>query len=378
MTKILLAINSFKGSNFSFEVNHALKTGLQKHIASDLITIFPMCDGGDGSIEALHYHCKWPKVKVNTVDALGRPLFASYLWDVHQHSAYIELSKASGLAKLEPRQNNILKANTIGTGTLIKKAILKGAKKIVLLIGGSATNDAGIGILHTLGVKFLSKSGKLLDPLPSNITSIKTIDASSCTVYGNINFEIWTDVTNPFTGPSGAVAIYGPQKGATGKDQIILERNMIHFQNLILDKYSIHLDRIKGTGAAGGIAAGLHPILGATIHQGTQEIFSLTKFEHQIKIHDLIITGEGRLDNQSAYGKLIDGVIKIAHAHHKPVVGVCGSMSLTAKEINSIGFKSVFTIVQGPISLEESMNSTLPFLHHLGFRLGGFIKALTD
>ncbi len=371
--KILLALNSFKGSGLSYDLNHALKKGLKRFIPAAQISVFPICDGGDGSLHSLHHHCGWQKVNVPAFDAMGQPIRAYYLWDKKHQSAYVELAAASGLAILQKTKSNIFKANTLGTGYLVKNAIEKGASRVVLMIGGSATNDAGIGILHALGVRFLSGAGKVLDPIPSNISKISRIEDSYLSGLSAVEFEIWTDVANPFTGARGAVAVYSAQKGASPSDQVVLEKSMLHFEELIRLKYNIKLNSIKGTGAAGGVAAGLKPILGATIKQGTGEIFKLTHFETQVASHDLIITGEGKLDAQSAYGKLIDGVIKMAQKYHKPVIGVCGSLDLSEKDIKAIGFQSVFSIVPGPVSLAQSMQSTSKYLQHLGFRIGGML-----
>ncbi|MEP7320510.1 MAG: glycerate kinase [Saprospiraceae bacterium] len=375
--KIILALNSFKGSCSSLNANLALKSGLSLNRSIKELKVFPLCDGGDGSIEVLHYHLGIPKVKVHTHDALGAPLYSTYLFDKKKARAYIELANASGMARLQSKPD-ILHANTSGTGKVIMHAIRRGANKIILMVGGSATNDAGIGILHELGIKFLDKKNKEFKPIPSNLKYIHSIDDRGIQHLKNIHFEVWTDVKNPFDGNEGAVAVYSKQKGADQNEQVKLEEGMIHFRKLIYRKYHIKLNLIEGTGAAGGVGGGLVPLIGARIKHGTIEIFKLTGFKEIIKAYDMIFTGEGSLDIQSGYGKLVQGVIKEAKKNKVPVIGVCGSKNLDASQVKKIGFDSVFSIVPGPKSLAESMEKAEEFIFSLGVNLGGMIDALMN
>lgn len=371
--KIVLALNSFKDSCNSIEANETLKKGLIKHLNKEDITVFPLFDGGDGSLAGLLYHFRFNKIKVNAVDAMGNPIKSFYLIDQKEKTAYIELAVASGISIIGKRNNNIRKANTIGTGVLIKHACKMGVSKIILLIGGSATNDAGIGALHELGVRFLDKQNNLLLPYPDQMHKINKIIKSDF-VNNSIPIEIWSDVTNPFTGPKGAVSVFSPQKGATKKDQLFLEKGMLNFQKVIKHNFNIDLNKVNGAGAAGGIGAGFYSILGASIKKSTHSIFSMLKFKEQIRSADIVITGEGSLDIQSMYGKLVHGVCKESFRQKKTVIGICGSYSLNKKELKKLGMHAAFSIVPGPSSLEDALKSWRTNMISMGENIGAILK----
>lgn len=366
---ILLALNSFKGSCSSLNANRALQSGMNKIKSTDRIIVFPLCDGGDGSLEALKFHLKFKPKFVQTTDVLGRKIQGKYLWDAEKSTAYIELAYASGLARLGARTNDILKANSSGTGKLIKHALQYHPEKIVLMIGGSATNDAGIGIMDVLGVSFFDQHNKKLKAIPSNLIRIKSIALSQVELSKQTTLEIWTDVTNPFTGAEGAVAIYSKQKGATPQQQKQLEAGMLNFNKCIKRQFGIDLQKIKGSGAAGGVGGGLKGVLNAQIHHGTDELLKLFRFEEVVDLQDLILTGEGALDNQTKYGKLVDGVLKAAKSKNKPVIGVCGSLNLTSTELKKLGFKAAFSIVPGPVELEYAKQHGERLLKEFGTSL---------
>lgn len=372
--KILIALNSFKGSCSSLKANKALKSGIPLYNPDDISTAFPLCDGGDGSIESLQYHLNLTPVRLKTTDVLGRVITVAYLWDPVNSKAYIELAAASGIARLGNQSNNILTSNTIGTGKLILHALKKRPRSIVLLVGGSATNDAGLGILHSLGIEFFNRQNQQLAPVPSNLTHIRSIGTNSLYAVQDTRFEIWTDVTNLFTGTSGAVAIYSKQKGATPSQQKKLEAGMLNFAKVIRNQFGVDLQKIPGTGAAGGVGGGMSGLLGAEIHHGTKKILDLIKFENAVARHDIILTGEGALDQQTQYGKLVDGVLKTARLHGKPVIGVCGQLSLTSAEIRRMGFLAAFSMVPGPVTLDYAKNHTPRLLKDFGKNL----KAVLD
>lgn len=371
--KILLALNSFKDSCNSIQANKTLKKGLMRHISKKDITVFPLFDGGDGSVDGLKFHLDFRKIITDTINALGQPIQSYYLLDPAENIAYIELAQASGISIIGKENNNVMLANTEGTGHLIRHALGKGVSKIVLLIGGSATNDAGIGALHALGVKFLDKNGKQLPPFPDQMHKINKIDTSDRLDSG-IPIEIWSDVTNPFTGIKGAVSVFSPQKGASKKDQIILEKGMINFSRVIQRLYDVDLNKVSGAGAAGGIGAGFYSILGSTITQCTHNIFRMLRVREYIKSHDMIITGEGGLDIQSMYGKLVHGICLEAKKLNKPIIGICGSNKLSPLELKNLGLTSVFSIVQGPCTLEYAIKNWEANMVSIGSRLGALLR----
>lgn len=367
--KILLALNSFKGSCSSLAANRAIASGIDTLKKPSTCTVCPLCDGGDGSLEALNFHLQLKKVQVKTTDILGKSVSTYYLWDASQSIAYIELAAASGLARLGKRKNNILQVHTGGTGKLVNHALKKQAKRIVLLIGGSATNDAGLGILDALGVEFYDAKKKRLNPVPSNLIHIDSISNNNTPYLDTVRLDIWTDVTNPFTGPTGAVAIYSKQKGASTSQQKKLESGMLNFAKVIQKQFGVDLQKMKGTGAAGGVGGGLAGILGAEIFHGTQKIFELIQFDQLAARHDLILTGEGALDHQTQFGKLVDGVLKTGIKHNKPVIGVCGTLNLTASQLHRMGFLAAFSIVTGPIELEYAKTHAGRLLKNFGKNL---------
>ena len=371
--KIVLALNSFKDSCNSIQANETLKKGLIQHFNKKDITVFPLFDGGDGSVDGLKYHLGFRKIKMDSINALGQPIPSNYLLDTVENIAYIELAQASGISIIGKENNNVLQANTEGTGRLIRHAIKRGVSKIVLLIGGSATNDAGMGALHALGIKFLDNNGKKLPPYPNQMHKINKIDTSGRLDAG-IPIEIWSDVTNPFTGIKGAVSFFSPQKGASKKDQIILEKGMDNFSRVIRRLYDIDLNKVSGAGAAGGIGAGFYSILGSTITQCTINIFRMLRVSECIKSHDIILTGEGCLDIQSMYGKLVHGICMEANKLNKPVIGICGSNKLSYLELKNLGLTSVFSIVQGPCTLEYAIKNWEANMVSAGYRLGSLLR----
>lgn len=373
--KILLALNSFKGSCSSLEANKALQNGLSGFFNPGNLTVFPLCDGGDGSVLALAHHLNLKPVWVNTSDALGRDLKAPYLFDRESSTAYIEMAAASGLALLDGQKKNIWMANTQGTGILVLDAIKRKARKVVLMVGGSATNDAGLGIMHRLGIRFLDKKLRALDPLPANLIHIHAVDTRNL-LERSRSIEIWTDVTNPFYGPEGAVEVYGLQKGAGPAMRKRLEKGMIHFAQVIRNHFGVDLQKLKGSGAAGGIGGGMHGIMGCTIHHGTSRIFELIRFREEVQAHDLVITGEGALDYQSQFGKLVHGVLSTAGACHKPVIGLCGSLQLNSAQVREMGFLCAFSIVNGPVELAKAIREGKSNLQAFGANLGALIQAI--
>ena len=373
--KILLALNSFKGSCSSLEANKALQKGLSGFFEPHEVTTFPLCDGGDGSVQALAHHLKLKPVWVNTSDALGQEIKAPYLFEPKSSTAYIEMAAASGLALLDGRKKNIRMANTFGTGTLVQDALNRKARKVILMVGGSATNDAGMGIMHRLGIRFLDRKMHALDPVPANLVHIHTVDARK-ELEGSRSVEIWTDVTNPFYGPEGAVEVYGPQKGAGPAERKRLEKGMIHFAQVIRNQFGVDLQKVKGSGAAGGIGGGMHGVMGCSIQHGTSRIFELIRFREKVQVHDLVITGEGTLDYQSQFGKLVHGVLDIAGACNKPVIGLCGSLQLNSAQVRKMGFKGAFSIVKGPVELATAIKEGKYNLEAFGANLGALIQAV--
>ena len=323
--KALIMIDSFKGSLSSKELGLITKNELKKkNIDSDY---FPISDGGEGFLELVQSFKKIKKINIASFDALFRPINTYYLYDVKNLVSYIELANVSGITLLTKDELNPFITSTYGLGVLIKDAILKGSKKIVIGIGGSATNDGGAGMLEAMGVKFL-KNGNLIQKLNNEkLKLIEDIDLSEFNkLIDGIEVLVMSDVSNPLLGKTGATHVYSPQKGARINDLSILEKNMEHFS--IVSKNALERDysNYPGSGAAGGAGFALLSYLKASLTPGIDFILDeITKLD--LSTYDTVITGEGKIDSQSLYGKVISGVIK--KFNDKRIILVCALNELT-------------------------------------------------
>ena len=336
---------------------------------------FPLSDGGDGTAEILTYHSQGKMVSVRVNDPLFRPVQVMYGFSKDGKTAFIEMAAASGLKLLKPEERNCLHTTTLGTGEMIMDAVRKGVKKIILGIGGSATNDAGIGLATALGYKFYDASGNLLKPTGENLVKIASIDDSSLKFNTKeIEVLVACDVENPLYGPQGAAKTYGPQKGADEKAIEILEEGLKNFDRQVKKKYGKTLNELKGAGAAGGLGAGAYLFLGGKLQPGIHLIMEFTKFEETLKHVDLVITGEGKIDRQTASGKLIKGILEIARPHKIPVMALCGTLEegIEAND-NNLGLSYVASILRKPGTLEEALASTYQDLESAAFNVGKLI-----
>ncbi len=310
--KIIIAPDKFKGSLTSLQVCECIRRGvLQNSINAD-VYIFPMADGGDGFGPVMKYYLHTETITCKTVDPLMRSISAAYEWDIKNKTAIIELASAGGLVLLKEGEQNPLHTSTYGTGLLIQHAIDKGANKIILGLGGSATNDAGIGILSALGFVFKDEQGRELKPAGENLQYIQTMNIPS--LLPSIKFTIATDVTNVLLGKEGAALIYAPQKGADENTVSILDEGLQHFAATIQLQTGKDIASFRGSGAAGGVAAGLSAFFDTEIISGASLITSISKIEDVLFDADIIITGEGKLDNQSSKGKVVHHIAAIGNS----------------------------------------------------------------
>ncbi|MCL4125408.1 UNVERIFIED_CONTAM: hypothetical protein GTU68_048410 [Idotea baltica] len=368
--KILIAIDKFKSSLAAREVCDSLERGIHAADATIEVDKTPMADGGDGSLSLLENFFDLCQVDVDSTDPIGRPVDAHYLADTQKNVAFVELAIASGLALLDGNQRNPRLASTVGTGQLIVDAIDNGARTIFLFLGGSSTVDAGIGIAHALGFRFLNSNENEMAPVGQSLGQIASIDYSKVHAeLKNVTFKIVCDVANPLHGPQGAAVVYGPQKGASPDDVHFLDNGLKHFgkvlasyQNEIADAPDI--SDVPGTGAAGGIAASLLVLTNATIVSGVEFFIDVTELEDKIKGADLIITGEGKIDAQSLAGKVPSGVLRIANLHKKPVIAVCGDA--TDNAVRDFGFSAVYTVRTKAKSLSDSIENANAHLFLIG------------
>ncbi|MEM8897848.1 MAG: glycerate kinase [Bacteroidota bacterium] len=363
--RVLIACDKFKGSLTTFEVNAAIAKGIQQaHPEADIHTV-PIADGGDGSLSVIASIIPSEEIWVDTIDAVGRPIQAHYL--ISGDTAYIEMAQASGLVLINEASRNPLHTHTIGTGLLMKYALNQSVKKMVLFIGGSATNDAGIGIAHALGFQFLDSEGRELPPSGQNLAKIHEI--LSPTPLPDFELSILTDVSNPFTGPEGAVYTYARQKGAKEDDLLSLEMGMIHFSQILHKQFGVDISQMPGAGAAGGISGGLHALMGAHLQEGFPTLGQLADLETHIQQADLIITGEGQLDSQSIQGKVVGQIAALCQKYDKQLIVMAGNNTLSQDTYQQAGISQVHHIMSVAKDLKDAMENGGKYLEGFGENL---------
>ncbi|MEM6685884.1 MAG: glycerate kinase [Bacteroidota bacterium] len=372
--KIVLAPDKFKGALTGNEFCDAATEAIQHVIPSAEIVRLPLADGGDGTIEILTDHLQGELINITVSDPLFRPIEASYLWLEAKKTAFIEMAEASGMKLLETKDQNCRKTTTFGTGEMILKALEKGAETIILGIGGSATNDCGIGMATALGYDFLDRNRQIITPIGENLSQIHHIETSNVhPKLATTNFQIACDVTNPLYGEHGAAHVYGPQKGASKSDVQLLDQGLRNIADIIEKQFNIDLQNIEGSGAAGGMGAGTTVFLKGKLTSGIELVKNLLDFDQHIQNADWIITGEGKLDNQTFSGKTITGVIESAQKQNIPVAVFCGATDLSIAEQEALGVSYVNAITKGASSLEHAMKHSY---ENLKYAVYNFIKAL--
>lgn len=361
--KIIVAADKFKGSLSSEAACNSIAAGILEIDAGADVLQFPMADGGDGFAAVLQYYLHTQTVTCQTFDPLMRPMDASYQWDSDNKTAIIELAGTSGLLLLSEQERNPLQTSTYGTGVLIKHAINKGAEKILLGLGGSATNDAGTGILAALGFKFTDKAGNVLTPVGESLQYIYAVISPA--IMPGINIEIACDVKNVLFGENGAAFVYAEQKGATLKDILVLDKGLQNFATIVTSRTGKDIAGFQGAGAAGGVAAGLMAYFNVRVTSGAQLIIEKSSIVAQLKYCDLIITGEGKMDNQSLYGKVIGVVASLANQQQKPVIALCGKLAVDKKQIKEMGLLTAYGITDDGTNNMDAINNAAALLKRL-------------
>lgn len=341
--KFVFATDSFKGSLTSEEAEAILASALKKVIPDAKYISIPTADGGEGTAEAIRQARKGTTVTVEAHDPLFRPIQASYVKLDHEQ-AVIEAASASGLTLLANHERDPLEASSYGTGEIIRKALADGSRDLYIALGGSATNDGGIGALKALGVRFLDENGSELEGRGKDLEKIAAIDESQKDpLLEQAKITILSDVMNPLCGKNGATYTFGRQKGGTEEKLNQLERGMLHYRDLLKRQYRRDADRIQGAGAAGGMGAGFAIVLNAEIRSGISVVLDLSGFDDQILDADYVITGEGRTDWQSSYGKVLQGIGERCEKYQIPVIAISGSTGEGYEEIYSHGISYLFT-----------------------------------
>ena len=367
---ILIACDSFKDGLPALEVCRAIARGWQQGWPPAQVQLFPLADGGEGTARILTYHSGGQWVEKTVRGPLFQPVQAAYGQSGDGKTAFIEMAAAAGLPLLRPEERNPLNTTTYGLGELILDAVGRGVERILLGIGGSATNDAGLGMAAALGYRFLDEQGEGLLPIGANLSKIKHIDRGQARIQpGAIAVEVLCDVRNPLYGPQGAAQVYAPQKGADLAAVQLLDDGLQHFAGLLETAFGRDFASVPGAGAAGGLGAGAMAFLGATLQPGIEAVMALTGFEAQLRQAQLVITGEGKLDAQTAQGKLIQGIARQAMAAGVPVIALCGAVLATPAEIAALGLQAAFSIQTRPASLAEALDATAENLEQAAFNL---------
>lgn len=339
MRKIVIAPDKFKGSLNGFQFCEAVSKGIKAIIPNIEIINIPLADGGDGTVEVIQHYIKGTMQSTMVKDPILRNVKANYLFALKSQTAYIEMAQASGLNLLADSEQNPLLSSSFGTGELIIEAINKGAKHIILGLGGSATNDGGMGMARALGYHFFDVNRKELSGIGSDLIRLHSIDSSNVDRrLTNTMFSLACDVTNPLYGPNGAAYIYAPQKGSSASDVELLNKGLINFNSIIKKQFRLDLQRIKGSGAAGGLGGGCIAFLNAKMHAGIQLIMQMAQFTSKIHNADWIISGEGIIDNQTLEGKVIKGIINVMDSQKLAVF--CGKNKLLKKDAHPISYIS--------------------------------------
>ncbi len=356
MKKIVIASDSFKGSLSSAQVAESVERGVRAVFPDCEVRRMHVADGGEGTVEALVESTGGERVSCTVSDPLGRPVEAVY-GVFGADEAVMEMSAASGLALLVPQERNPMKTTTRGTGEMIRHALGRGCRRLLVGIGGSATNDAGVGMLQALGFRFLDSVGRELGEGGEILGRIAAIDASGVPAeVMAAGYTVACDVTAPFSGPTGAAYVFAPQKGATPDMVETLDAGLAHFAGVIKKFNGADIRDMPGAGAAGGLGGGFSALLGARLTSGIDMVLGAIGFREAIADADLIITGEGKLDAQTAMGKAPRGVLDAAREAGVPVVAIGGAVEGVG-ELNRQGFAAVFPIVPGPVSLERAMEA---------------------
>ncbi len=368
--RILIAPDSFKDSLDATGVAGSLKKGMEKILPEALFTLCPMADGGEGTVEALIRATSGTIHRLKVHDPLLRKRASFFGITGDGQTAVIEMAAASGLEMLKEHERDPWKTSSFGTGELIQAALDKGCRKFFIGIGGSATNDAGAGMAAALGVRFLNEAGKEVIPTGGSLNRIRTIDLSGLDPrIGKSHIRVACDVNNPLTGPSGASRVYGPQKGADPEMAELLDRNLAYFHELISTQLGREVDKIPGAGAAGGLGAGGMVFLGASLEEGFGLVAALSGLKEKIVACDLVVTGEGKMDEQTAHGKTAHGVARMAKEHGRPVIAVAGTLAAGAGNLYREGFDALVPIAEKPVSLEEALRSAPELLERAGERI---------
>jgi glycerate kinase len=347
-------MDSFKGSLNQKELTRVIERKIKEILPDSEIVSLPMADGGEGTVDCFLDNFVTKKIEIKVNDPLMREIDSYYA--IKDKTAIIEMAKASGLTLLNDLEKSIMNTTTFGVGEMINDALDKGIKDFIITIGGSATNDGGIGMLHALGTRFFDKNDNLLEPIGKSLIRINRIDISNLDDrLLSSRFEVACDVDNPLFGINGATFVYGKQKGGNKEDILLLDNGLRTYSEIANKLMRVNFTEYPGVGAAGGLGYALKTFLKAKLTPGIDIMLNTSNFESHCKNTDYIITGEGKIDDQSAMGKVLSGIAKIGKKHNIPVIAIAGSIEISNNSLYDLGITSMFSILNKPMSLEEAL-----------------------
>lgn len=353
---ILIVPDSFKGSLSSTQVGERIRDGLRSVLPQASFRLLPVADGGEGTVEAVSAAAGGTAYSVQVAGPMGNPVFAQYAV-LPDGTAVLEMAQASGLPLVPLPLRDPGRATTRGTGELISAALDQGCSRILIGIGGSATNDGGAGMARALGARFLDRNGQELAEGGGALEGLDRIDLSGLDPrLARAEFLVASDVTAPLCGPQGASLVFSPQKGASPQQAARLDRCLAHYGQVLEATFHRPLVNLPGAGAAGGLGAGLMAFCNAQLQPGIDIIFDLLHLEQEAAQADLIVTGEGRIDATSATGKLLSGVGRLARQYQKPAIAFAGAVALADADLQAIGLQAAIPICDGPMALEDSLS----------------------
>jgi glycerate kinase len=364
--KVVIAPDKFKGSLTALDAASAMARGLSKIDPGAVIDLVPMADGGEGTAAALVSAASGTFLEASVTGPLGEPVKALFGLLDGGRTAVIEMAVASGLSLVPAPLRNPLRATTRGTGELLLAALEAGARRVIVGIGGSATNDGGAGLGQALGFRLLDADGREIGPGCGELARLARIDRSGRRPELDLaEIAVACDVTNPLCGPQGASAVYGPQKGATPAMILELDRNLAHFAAIVERDLGVSIRDLPGAGAAGGLGAGLLAFAGGRLQGGVELLIDAVNLRERLRGADLCLTGEGALDAQSAYGKTAVGVARLAHSLGCPTIALAGTIGSGAETVLDQGVSAYFSLCPGPITLDEAISQAQPLLERV-------------
>ncbi|MCA0760540.1 glycerate kinase [Vibrio vulnificus] len=354
--KIIIAPDSYKESLTAMDVAIAIEKGFKQVLPDAHYVKLPMADGGEGTVQSMVDATGGIIIEHTVTGPLGQRVDGFFGLLGEGKTAVIEMAAASGLHLVSPELRNPLITTTLGTGELIKAALDHGVKHIIVGIGGSATNDGGIGMAQALGIKLLDAHGNALGHGGGELAKLATIDCSQLDPrLAQVRLEVACDVDNPLCGTKGASAVFGPQKGATPEMVTILDENLAHYASIIKQQLGVDVRDMAGAGAAGGMGAALLGLLNAELRPGIEIVMDAVRLDEIVADADLVITGEGRIDSQTIHGKTPIGVARTAKKHGLPVIGIAGCLSADCGVVHEHGLDAVFAVVNRSVDLPTAL-----------------------